>query len=60
MTAVERTAYDVAASVMDPEMPLLTLDDLGVLRDVEVRHDGSVRVTITPDLLRVPSDGNDA
>lgn len=55
MTAVERTAYDVAASVMDPEMPLLTLDDLGVLRDVEVRHDGSVRVTITPTYSGCPA-----
>ena len=26
------TAYDVAATVTDPEMPMLTLEDLGVLR----------------------------
>ena len=28
------TAYALAASVTDPEMPMLTLEDLGVLRDV--------------------------
>ncbi|OZF01356.1 1,2-phenylacetyl-CoA epoxidase subunit PaaD [Rhodococcoides fascians] len=40
---------------MDPEMPLLTLDDLGVLRDVEVRGDGSVLVTITPTYSGCPA-----
>ncbi|MGB3369322.1 MAG: iron-sulfur cluster assembly protein, partial [Rhodococcus sp. (in: high G+C Gram-positive bacteria)] len=40
---------------MDPEMPLLTLDDLGVLRDVEVRKDGSVLVTITPTYSGCPA-----
>lgn len=49
------TAYEVAASVMDPEMPLLTLDDLGVLREVEVRGNGSVRVTITPTYSGCPA-----
>ena len=28
------TAYAVAASVTDPELPMLTLEDLGVLREV--------------------------
>ena len=28
------SARAVAAAVVDPEMPMLTLDDLGVLRDV--------------------------
>lgn len=55
MTTVERTAREIAASVMDPEMPLLTLDDLGVLRDVEVRENGSVRVTITPTYSGCPA-----
>jgi ring-1,2-phenylacetyl-CoA epoxidase subunit PaaD len=46
-TAVRERAYDVAASVTDPEMPMLTLEDLGVLRDVRV-DDDAVTVTITP------------
>ncbi|WP_072803050.1 1,2-phenylacetyl-CoA epoxidase subunit PaaD [Rhodococcoides yunnanense] len=40
---------------MDPEMPLLTLDDLGVLREVVVREDGSVLVTITPTYSGCPA-----
>ncbi len=55
MTTLERTAREIAATVMDPEMPLLTLDDLGVLRDVEVRKDGSVLVTITPTYSGCPA-----
>jgi ring-1,2-phenylacetyl-CoA epoxidase subunit PaaD len=55
VTTLERTAREIAATVMDPEMPLLTLDDLGVLRDVEVRKDGSVLVTITPTYSGCPA-----
>ncbi len=44
----------IAASVRDPEMPMLTLEDLGVLRDV--RREGSeVVVTITPTYSGCPA-----
>lgn len=49
-----RTARDVAASVTDPEMPMLTLEDLGVLRDVGVEG-GTVVVTITPTYSGCPA-----
>jgi ring-1,2-phenylacetyl-CoA epoxidase subunit PaaD len=52
--APERTAREVAASVTDPEMPMLTLEDLGVLRDVEVDGD-TVIVTITPTYSGCPA-----
>jgi ring-1,2-phenylacetyl-CoA epoxidase subunit PaaD len=45
----------VAAEVTDPEMPMLTLADLGVLRDVAVDDDGTVRVTITPTYTGCPA-----
>ena len=35
-TTLER-AHRIAASVTDPEMPMLTLEDLGVLRSVGSR-----------------------
>ena len=44
---LRRRAWDVAAKVVDPEIPVLTIADLGVLRDVAV-IDGHVEVAITP------------
>ena len=49
------TAWDVAATVTDPEMPMLTLADLGVLRAVEQDDDGRVTVTITPTYSGCPA-----
>lgn len=51
---VER-AERVAAGVLDPELPMLTLADLGVLRDVHVRGDGTVVVAITPTYSGCPA-----
>lgn len=52
-------AWDVAAAVLDPELPMLTLEDLGVLRDVEELADAAgeraVRVTITPTYSGCPA-----
>ena len=53
--AAERSARELAASVLDPEMPMLTLADLGVLRSVEVGADGEVLVTITPTYSGCPA-----
>ena len=47
-------ARSVAATVTDPELPMLTLADLGVLRDVEL-DGGTVVVTITPTYLGCPA-----
>ena len=49
------TAYDVAARVRDPEMPMLTLEDLGVLRTVEVDERDRVVVAITPTYSGCPA-----
>jgi ring-1,2-phenylacetyl-CoA epoxidase subunit PaaD len=49
-----RTARGIAASVTDPEMPMLTLEDLGVLRDVQT-VDERVVVTITPTYSGCPA-----
>jgi len=47
-------AYAVAATVTDPEMPMLTLEDLGVLRRVEEEGDAVV-VAITPTYSGCPA-----
>jgi ring-1,2-phenylacetyl-CoA epoxidase subunit PaaD len=41
-------ARRAAEEVTDPELPMITLAELGVLREVEVDRDGTVTVTLTP------------
>ncbi|MCE7006501.1 phenylacetate-CoA oxygenase subunit PaaJ [Kibdelosporangium philippinense] len=48
------SARAVAETVTDPELPMLTLADLGVLRDVAETSDGVV-VTITPTYTGCPA-----
>ena len=47
-------AWEIAAGVPDPELPMLTLADLGILRDVE-DEDGHVVATITPTYSGCPA-----
>ena len=42
-----------------PELPMVTLADLGILRSVDVTTGGTVVATITPDLLRLPGHARD-
>ena len=52
--AIERRIWDVAATVVDPEVPVLTIEDLGVLRSVRLADDGIV-VQITPTYSGCPA-----
>jgi ring-1,2-phenylacetyl-CoA epoxidase subunit PaaD len=45
----------VVRNVPDPEMPALTIQDLGILRDVVEYDQGSVHVTITPTYSGCPA-----
>ncbi len=49
------TPWEVAASVPDPEVPVLSIADLGILRAVEVDDAGRVTVTITPTYSGCPA-----
>jgi ring-1,2-phenylacetyl-CoA epoxidase subunit PaaD len=48
-------ARALAAAVPDPEVPVLTIEDLGVLRDVTVSDGGTVEVVITPTYSGCPA-----
>jgi ring-1,2-phenylacetyl-CoA epoxidase subunit PaaD len=48
-------AWQVAASVPDPELPVLTIGDLGILRDVTVDDQGRVHVQVTPTYSGCPA-----
>jgi ring-1,2-phenylacetyl-CoA epoxidase subunit PaaD len=46
--------WQALAEIPDPEIPVISLVDLGVVRDVEVRN-GHVRVEFTPTFLGCPA-----
>lgn len=53
---LRRRALEVAGAVVDPEIPVLTIADLGVLREARVARDGaSVEVDITPTYSGCPA-----
>jgi ring-1,2-phenylacetyl-CoA epoxidase subunit PaaD len=52
---VQPRARAIAASVLDPELPMVTIEDLGILRDVTEDDQGRVHVTITPTYSGCPA-----
>lgn len=48
-------AWQAAAQVPDPELPVLSIEDLGILRDVTVDDRGRVHVQITPTYSGCPA-----
>ncbi|MGW3665467.1 1,2-phenylacetyl-CoA epoxidase subunit PaaD [Streptomyces sp. NPDC005141] len=55
VTALEEELRRLAGSVLDPELPVLTLDELGVLRAVHVLGTDSVEVELTPTYTGCPA-----
>jgi ring-1,2-phenylacetyl-CoA epoxidase subunit PaaD len=51
---LRQRAWEVVARVVDPEIPVLTIADLGVLREVDI-EDGYVEVAITPTYSGCPA-----
>jgi len=48
--------YAILETVCDPEVPVLTILDLGVVRNVEI-NEGEVTITITPTYTGCPAMG---
>ncbi|MBN9409638.1 MAG: phenylacetate-CoA oxygenase subunit PaaJ [Burkholderiales bacterium] len=48
-------ARAIAGAVPDPEIPVVTLDDLGILRDVRLAADGVLDVVLTPTYSGCPA-----
>lgn len=46
--------WKIAATVCDPEVPVLTIEDLGVLREADFA-DGTAKVTLTPTYSGCPA-----
>lgn len=52
---LQRMAYEAAAQVVDPEIPVLTVADLGILRSVEMDEQGHAVAKITPTYTGCPA-----
>ncbi|HHS95473.1 MAG TPA: phenylacetate-CoA oxygenase subunit PaaJ [Phaeodactylibacter sp.] len=55
MTDTKQHIYKVLEQVPDPEIPVLTIQDLGVIREVIVNEDGVVEIIITPTYSGCPA-----
>lgn len=51
----DERAWRIAAQVTDPEVPVLTIEDLGVLRETTVDDAGAVHVVLTPTYSGCPA-----
>ncbi|MBM4177958.1 MAG: phenylacetate-CoA oxygenase subunit PaaJ [Ignavibacteria bacterium] len=47
--------YEVLQSVCDPEIPTISVVDMGIVTAVEVVHDDHVRVAMTPTFVGCPA-----
>lgn len=52
---VRSRAWTIAAGVPDPELPVVTIEDLGILRDVTEDDRGRVHVQLTPTYSGCPA-----
>jgi ring-1,2-phenylacetyl-CoA epoxidase subunit PaaD len=53
--SIRSRAWDIAAELPDPELPVVTIADLGILRDVTEDDQGRVHVQITPTYSGCPA-----
>ena len=47
--------YEILGTVPDPEVPVISVVELGIVRDAAQRADGTVEVTITPTYSGCPA-----
>ena len=53
--AVVKAAWDALAGVMDPEIPVLSIVDLGIVRAVSADAEGQLSVALTPTYSGCPA-----
>ncbi len=50
-----KRAWDAAANVLDPEVPAVTVAELGILRDVQIDEQGRAVAKVTPTYSGCPA-----
>ena len=53
--AAKDPVWELLATVLDPEIPVLSIVDLGIVREVRREGDGRLRVAITPTYSGCPA-----
>ncbi len=53
--ATESDVREILRSVVDPDLPFLSIEDIAILRDVHLDEGGAVRVSITPTYSGCPA-----
>ena len=51
----EKQVWQILEEVKDPEVPVLSVVDLGIIRKVEISSDAATRITITPTYSGCPA-----
>lgn len=54
-TQTNSTIWKLMEQVSDPEIPVLTILDMGIVRDIQIDEDGNPEVTITPTYSGCPA-----
>lgn len=54
MLVTKDTIFDILRSVKDPEIPVISIHDLGILRDIKI-HDDQAELIITPTYSGCPA-----
>ena len=54
-TLTKQDVWNLLEQVSDPEIPVLTVIDLGIVRDVKLHDDGLTEVVITPTYSGCPA-----
>lgn len=54
-TDLRSRVREILDTITDPEIPVLTIADIGILRDVTVESDGHIVVSITPTYSGCPA-----
>ncbi|MBP9924298.1 MAG: phenylacetate-CoA oxygenase subunit PaaJ, partial [Bacteroidia bacterium] len=50
----EKEIYNLIAGIPDPEIPVITIEDLGILREVSIKDD-KILISITPTYSGCPA-----
>lgn len=51
----EQRVWEIVQTVCDPEIPVLTITDLGIVRSIEIKEDDFVEIIITPTYSGCPA-----